>query len=186
MNIYFFMNHKFEYYEDRVKKIDETKTLEKYCSDHLVCFERLVCSAEVSNEDIQEMIKFYDKLLKIVDKALGIKYSYGKIFKNAERNLLEDSFDDRIDISSCPQNRITCFVPKKLFNVDTYKENKQYANKIKYSNWKKYIVLDFFDTKKVFTWMDLWDIKEACEGPIHYFLELTTLTNNEMTIFFDY
>jgi hypothetical protein len=71
----FFMNTKFKYYEDRIIKINKNKTSKIYSTDHLFCFERLVCSDEVSNEEIQEMIKFYNKLLKIVDKALGYKYS---------------------------------------------------------------------------------------------------------------
>jgi hypothetical protein len=76
--------------------------------------------------------------------------------------------------------------PKNYLILTNFHSRKQYANKIEYSNCEKYIVLDFFDTDNNFSWVDICDIKKSYKGPLYYFLELSSFTNDEMTIFFDY
>ncbi len=161
--------------------------LHEYCSDHLVCFGRLVCEAKVSDANIVEMIKFYDKMLEIVDKAIGKKYTYGYIFSDDDGIAINNMAENMRAIFCCPQDTVTIFVPKKLFDKRAHKKNKNiyFKGKIRYNHYKKYIVIHYYNCKNEFNWMNLWQIKSHNNGPLQYFLESSSLTDNEMTIFFD-
>ena len=92
------------------------KRLDAYRSDHLVCFERLVCSRGVSNEDIDQMINFYDELLKVVDKALGKKYLFKYVINKNDVASIDHFLDKLRTIGCCARNRIIIFIPCKIFN----------------------------------------------------------------------
>ena len=181
------MNKKFKRYNDRIIQDINNVELETYSTDHLTHIENIYCMCNmlIEGDSTLVFLKFYDKLLKIVDKTLNEKYMYGKIFTNQEIELLEETIDDNVTtIDCCPQNKIIIFVPKNIFDIKKHKKKTKYSKKIKYYTEDEHIVIEFFDTKKYFMCTDLWDIKVLCEGQVFYYLEPELLTDNEMTIFF--
>lgn len=189
----FFMNNNYNNYEERVMKetkIDINKKFinmknKDYDPDHIMCFLNLVYTKEASELDIKEMFNFYDKLLKHTDKMLGEKFMYGKKFNKKEINKISDKSSDINFIDLFPLDKLTVFIPKKCFDLDKYHDKKKYEKVIDLT-YEKFIILEFWDCKRKFTHMDLWDIKVSCNRSVFYIVESMSLTDGELTIFFDY
>lgn len=161
--------------------------LKKYRSEHLVCFKKLLYGIEVSNANIIEMVKFYDTLLKKVDKAIGKKYTYGYKFTENDNAVINEMIDCEEYVFWCPQNRITIFVPKKSFDKKAFHKNttKKFKSKIKYDHYKKFLIIDYYNCKGNFDWDNLWQIRDCHDGPLQCYLIPDALTDNKIVLIFD-
>lgn len=61
-------------------KSRKKEKLEMYCSDHLYEFQMINCDLKLDPKNFYEMKKFYDSMLKKIDKFIGKKYKFGYSF----------------------------------------------------------------------------------------------------------
>ena len=182
----FVMNEKYNMFNERVinKELNNMTII-----NHVINFERLVQGEEITDDEKNLIINFYEELLNYIDGIINDKYCLGRKLNEQEKEIIAKTSHYRKLTNICSMNNVIAYVPKGIFDKKLFDEYSLDYVHTKLSGsvceTENYDVIEFNNINNNFYFCHLCGIKYCCNEMVSFAVDYSLSSDDKLVIVFD-